>query len=456
MYLTGVSTLSDTGSTFTQNVAFEGGAIYLDRSTLNLESTVFYLNYATSGGAVIFTSESTSTTVTNANFTENYASSEGGAISVLSTSTLKITSGTFKSNTSPDSSAIYTLGTDGENQINGTTFESNTASVGRTISFLFASSQLVSCSFKDNSAVKETEGIFITFSTVNVLSSTFENSVSLYDSDDPSSTESTSVAGGYIYVSVGVTLTVTSSTFTRGNAYSGGSIYMSGNSDIQVSSCTFTENYSETQGGSIYLSNYNTFVLQSSNFTQGIAKTGGSEIYSSSGTISISDCKFTLTPTKVAIYFLSTSFTGSTITMTNSNTTNTAKTATNGGGIYSKNSGSFVLTDSTFTSINYAEYGGSMYLESDTQSSIPTEASHSITNVTFSSNSAYHGGALYIKEIDYLSISNATFSSNSATSSTSVDGKGGAIYYYSSSKGDNLIFSIFFTSFIRVKLNYFV
>lgn len=174
--------------------------------------------------------------------------------------------------------------------------------------------------------------------------------------------------------------------------------------------------------------------MTNSNFTQGIARSGGSEIYSSSGTLTISGCKFTLTPTKVAVYLLSTSFSGSTITMTNSETSNTSKTATYGGGLYSKNSGNFALKDSTFTSINYAEFGGAVYLESDTQSSIPTTASHSITNVTFSSNSAYHGGALYVKEIDYLSISNTTLSSNSATSSSSVDGKGGAIYFSSSSK----------------------
>ena len=131
---------------------------------------------------------------------------------------------------------------------------------------------------------------------------------------------------------------------------------------------------------------------------------------------------------------LSTSFTGSKVTMTNSNTSNTLKTATKGGGIYSKNSGSFTLSSSTFTSINYAEYGGAVYLDSDSKTKIPSSASHTLTNVTFTSNSAYQGGALYINEVDYVSIGNITMTQNSAVSSSSVSGKGGGLYYASSSK----------------------
>ena len=230
---------------------------------------------------------------------------------------------------------------------------------------------------------------------------------------------------------------------------------MSGNSKITISGSTFTDNYSETTGGSIYLSNYNSISIASSTFQSGVAITDGSEIYSNSGTLSLDTCTFTLTPSKSAISLLSTSFTGNKITMTNSNTSNTSKTATKGGGIYSKNSGSFTLSSSTFTSINYAEYGGAVYLDSDTKTAIPSSASHTLKNVTFTSNSAYQGGALYINNVDYVSIGNTTIAQNSAVSSSSVSGKGGGLYYASSSKFYNKLnaYSLIFSSSVFISMH---
>ena len=71
------STLSDSSSTFTHNVAYSGGAIYLEKGTISLANSIFYENYATSGGAVEFASESVSTTITGVSFTSNYASATG-------------------------------------------------------------------------------------------------------------------------------------------------------------------------------------------------------------------------------------------------------------------------------------------------------------------------------------------------------------------------------------------
>ena len=80
----------------------------------------------------------------------------------------------------------------------------------------------------------------MTFSTVSVSSCQFENSITYYDSSNPTSSISTSVPGGFIYVSVGVNLTISSSNFVKGNGYAGGAFYMSGNSAVQISDCVFT------------------------------------------------------------------------------------------------------------------------------------------------------------------------------------------------------------------------
>ena len=80
----------------------------------------------------------------------------------------------------------------------------------------------------------------MTFSKVSISSCQFENSASYYDSSNPTSSTSTSTLGGFIYVSIGVTLTISSSNFVKGNGYAGGAFYMSGNSAVQISDCVFT------------------------------------------------------------------------------------------------------------------------------------------------------------------------------------------------------------------------
>ena len=111
IYVGSGSTLSDTGSTFTHNLAKDGGVIFAEKGIISLANSIFVENYAVSGGAIELTSESTSGTIINTNFTSNYASSQGGAMTVISSSTLKITSAVFNTNTAPDSSSIYALNT---------------------------------------------------------------------------------------------------------------------------------------------------------------------------------------------------------------------------------------------------------------------------------------------------------------------------------------------------------
>ena len=77
------------------------------------------------------------------------------------------------------------------------------------MSLLFSDATISGCTFKDNSADIETAGIFMTFSTVTVSGCTFENSATFYNSITPSASTSTSVPGGFIYVSVGVKLALT-------------------------------------------------------------------------------------------------------------------------------------------------------------------------------------------------------------------------------------------------------
>jgi parallel beta-helix repeat protein len=116
---------------------------------------------------------------------------------------------------------------------------------------------------------------------------------------------------------------------------------------------------------------------------------------------------------------------GSSPTITNC--TFTSNSASYGGGMYNTNSSSSTLTNCTFTS-NSASYGGGM---DNWNGSSP-----SLTNCTFSSNSAPYGGGGMYNESSSPSITNCTFSSNST-----VDFGGGMSNNSSSPTLTNCTFS---------------
>ena len=105
-----------------------------------------------------------------------------------------------------------------------------------------------------------------------------------------------------------------------------------------------------------------------------------------------------------------------------------------GSGICTYNSDSFSLSSSTFTGLGHSTFGGTvaLYMTSNTKGdSIPDSASHTITNVTFTSNRAFIWAALLVSDVNYLTITNTTFRSNYAVITEDVDltGYGEAICY---------------------------
>ena len=92
MYIGDSSIITDTSSTFTQNAASKGAAIYSSKGQINLDSTTFSKNYATEGGALFLDNFSTTGTFQSVSFTSNYVSTHGGGITAIASSTITITS----------------------------------------------------------------------------------------------------------------------------------------------------------------------------------------------------------------------------------------------------------------------------------------------------------------------------------------------------------------------------
>ena len=78
MYGATSSTYIDEGSTFTQNAAKEGGAVYITGTTINLTDTTLTVNYAETGGAVKFDGSSTTNDFKNVTCSSNIVTTDGG------------------------------------------------------------------------------------------------------------------------------------------------------------------------------------------------------------------------------------------------------------------------------------------------------------------------------------------------------------------------------------------
>ena len=108
------------------------------------------------------------------------------------------------------------------------------------------------------------------------------------------------------------------------------------------------------------------------------------------------------------------------------NTTFSGNTATNGGGMYNISFSNPLITNTTFFG-NTANNGGGMY---NISSSSPT-----ISNTTFSGNAAGQGGGMFNFDSSSPTITNATFSGNAVY----INGGGMFNFYYSSPGISNCI-----------------
>lgn len=239
------------GSSFTNNSAIQGGAIY-NKGTMNIADTTFSGNKATGSGygGAIFNGQGI-LTVNNSTFSGNNATWDGGAIS-SSTSYLKDSSG--KALSLADTRAYWQKvnGFDAANKlvINNSTFDSNTVD-----------------SFSG--------GALGIYSDATITGSEFTNNNA--GGNDPSTTVD---GGGAIYVGGWGRVDIDGSTFTGNSSNIGGAIAtthagLAGDEYVTVQNSTFTGNTATEKGGAI-ANGFSTFNIENSTFKDNSSNgTGG-------------------------------------------------------------------------------------------------------------------------------------------------------------------------------------
>ena len=440
----GTGTQSIADSSFSNNNASSGGAIYIDttNNAVIKDSNLTENSANASGGAIYW--KGTDGIVDNVNFTDNFANSSGGAIYFTGAHKQLISGSTFSNNSAngtqtSGAGAIY-FASSNNGTIKNSIFNENSAINGSGGAIIYSSSnnqKISDSSFSNNSANSSKNnagGGAIYYSSSK--NGTIEN---------VNFTENSATAGGgaICYYGTGNTnQTIKDSNFlnnsVNGSSYShGGAIYW-GSPNGTIENVNFTENFASKNGGAIYYygSSNKYQLITDSSFTKNTANGssssyGGGAIFYDRGVSnsSIEKSNFTensaLSGVGGAIYYnsahndsiIDVNFTG-----------NTAKSA--GGAIYYKSANNQTIRDSSFTnnSVNATQtttsYGGGAIYYS-------TAHNGSIENVNFTENHASNGGAIVYSGSHNQSIDVANFLNNNATN-------GGAIAYYTTSNNGSI------------------
>ena len=424
-------------SQFNQNWASNGGVFYISNTILSIKNSQFKNNYAIKGGVIFGDSKSIIPIYDNNVWSYNYVSSDGGCIYIIGNTRIWITKSDFSNNHAEmTSSTLFFLGT-GISSISDTNFYFNNAG-SNTVSLMFAETYIDNIKVYDNVVYDQTAGFFIAFSSIQIKNSKFY--FTQYPNEYTSNSMSAfyfSLVGWFISISSGSFVTIEYSSFENGYGANGGSIYLSGTSNLTLTSWTFTNGYVIKRGGAIYAFGFASVIISQWNFMNNFSEGDSSDWYLDSGTTYISSSTFSIYPGPSSIYVSSGNFSGYDLQFTNLHPEfSSIYESTNGAAIFSENMEKFSIQSSKFTSLNFANAGGAIYLAVNTKTrntglTIPIFV---ISSWTFKNNTSKNGGAIYFDNVDYASVISSIFLLNSAKDNTYENGYGGAIFYGSSGR----------------------
>lgn len=136
--------------------------------------------------------------------------------------------------------------------------------------------------------MEQTAGIFIIFSNVTITNTNFNNS--RYETYAPEDyfNETTQLTGGFLLISTGVYLKISTCQFWFGYADQGGAIYLSGQSQMSINSSLFISNTAFRNAGDMYLSDYSLVEVSEVMLGYQYAYGKAHSIYSFSGILKLS------------------------------------------------------------------------------------------------------------------------------------------------------------------------
>ena len=378
------STLNFTGNTFHRNSAVRGGALYVWDGTLNSTGNTFQNNFADFGGA-LYVWDGTLNSTGNT-FQNNSAGMYGGALAVVD-GTFNFIGNTFQSNSAVRfGGALFVW--DGTFNFTGNTFQNNSADVYGIGGALYVRDDgtfnFIGNTFQSNSAVNYGGALYVLGGTFNFTGNTFQNN-------------SVAGGGGALDVRHG-TVNFTGNTFQSNSAGSFGGALAVVDGTFNFTGNTFQNNSAGSSGGALDVSGSILHFIGNT-FQKSHAALGGS-LHMVSSDVTFTDDSFTDSYAQLGGAILATDH--STVNMYNITIGNNA--AEYGGGMAAVNSQLEVLEKTSFES-NRASYGGGLYVHNTKFDG----------NALFNKNSATEGGGgIYASSSTFHLTDNTTIISNNS------------------------------------------
>ncbi len=409
---TGGTTVINSGTTISNCSARRGGVAYLTGGTITVGSdadddttVMFSGNSASNGGGVFYYAGEGSLTVNHGTFQENTASN-GGVIYLGDGSTAEINGGTFTSNSATSSGGVFRV-TGSTVVISGGTISNNTVTGQTGTGGVVHSDGTVTISggtITGNSAYRG--GVVCTdswYAYVTISGGTI--------------TGNSADRGGVVYTdSLYTSVTISGGTITGNSADRGGVVYTnSWYSPVIINGGTITDN-SADRGGVVYTTgSYASVTVGGGTFSRNSAVRGGVFFVTQGSTATVNSGTF--------------GGTGETAQ-------NEGNTAAYGGVLYVLGS-TADINDGVFAGNTASENGGVCYTtnhDTTVGSSGDGDATVNIGGGSFTRNTAYIGGALYVNydssSSTYSSIVNlaaVTMEYNSAANGGAIANHGGTV-----------------------------
>ncbi len=370
-------------SRFINNTALNGGAIHHENGTTTINDSYFKANNATIyGGGVLYTNMDVN--ITNSTFLDNEALRYGGAIFAYEEAKICIRDSTFTNNTSYHYggavSAAVLL------DISNSTFSQNNATDHGGAISVWGEVQINNSRFIDNLGDVGVVFIYCQTSKANIISSEFlGNTVNQY---------------GALYVTSNVF--IRNSTFVNNTALKDNGGVVLSFQNLTVENSTFINNYASGAGGALYNAGED-LIVKNSTFINNSVGEGDITSYCGGGAI--------------ANYGLNLSVDDS-IFVNNS--------AIRGGAIFNSPNGNVSVFNSQFDD-NHAYLGGAI----DNENYHYGEGDYNIfvinvKNSKFNNNTASSGGAIYNLN-GTVNILNSTLTDNNGSVGESIKDNGGVV-----------------------------
>ena len=376
----GVS-LSVVASSFTNNNAMVGGAIYLHNSNVTIFNCTFQYSKARMMGGIMVANASSFVTLNSSYIAFNEAK-YGGVVSIHQYSTVDVERCNLEHNTARDNGGAVFAELNSTAIFQSCEFTNNSVQGGEggVAVLIMKSSAIISDSvFSNNSATSGGVVYAQMISSVVIHKSSFDGNRVNRD-------------GAVVFLFERSNITVIEGDFIENQAgMEGGAIKARNWSSITVRNCTFSHNSASIYGGALHIKVDSVAFVYDSQFDGNIANDGGT----------------------INAYLFSTIEVYSSIFSNN-------KANITGGVISSKLNSSSFIVDSKFQNNSAFDIGAVIYTEDHTNVSV--------NRSFFANNSAIYGGAVAIRRHSTAKVNNCTGGSNSAR----VDG--GFLYSRTNSK----------------------